>query len=296
MESSAGTCTFAAAYILGVEWVSSKNRVLGTTIISISYPIGEIFLGIAAMYIHNFRYLLRTLYTPGLFIALYFWLVPESVRWLLVTGRTERATKILKRVARINGKDLSQKSLEIIQMKRIKTAATEDEQKSLAQPLSSVMKSKKLMVRLMNCCYCWVICAYCYYGLSLSSTQIQADRNKYLSFITVVAAEIPGLLVAFFLLNRFGRRTLLSISLMVSGIATILSSLMALYSPNIVLILFIIGKCSITCAFSVLYIFTAEMWPTSLRNTMMNLCSMVGRSGAMLAPLTPLLVSRNKLQ
>lgn len=278
--------------------MSSKHRVLGTTVISIAYPVGEICLGVAAMYIHNFRTLIRTLYTPGLFIILYIWLVPESVRWLLVTGRTERAEKLLQQVAKSNDKELSPKSLEIIHSKyrekleedQIAANKLRDEHPSVVKSLCSVVMSRRLLIRLINCCYCWMICAYCYYGLSLSSTQIQGDRNKYLSFITVVAAEIPGLVTAFFLLNRVGRRTLLCLSLIVSGVATIASPFIPRDYYYIILILFIIGKCSITCSFSVLYIFTAELWPTNLRNTMMNLCSMIGRLGGMLAPLTPLLV------
>lgn len=264
---------------------------------TLSYPIGEVFLGLAAMYIHDFRILLRVLYTPGLLIITYFWLVPESIRWLLVTGQTKRAEKVLRRAARINGKEISQKTIQMIHSQyghsAIELSATNEtlkQQTSLKHSFKQVIRSKTLLIRLTNSCFCWMVCAYCYYGLSLSSTKIQGDQNKYVSFMTVAAAEIPGLLIALMLLNRFGRRALLSATMVISGLASILSPLIPPEQSTIVLVLFIIGKCAITCAFSVLYIFTAELWPTNLRNTMMNLCSMVGRSGAMLAPLTPLLV------
>jgi hypothetical protein len=41
--------------------------------------------------------------------------------------------------------------------------------------------------------------------------------------------------------------------------------------------------------------FTAEIFPTKLRTSLLGLCSMVGRLGSMLAPLTPLLVSRRRI-
>lgn len=37
--------------------------------------------------------------------------------------------------------------------------------------------------------------------------------------------------------------------------------------------------------------YTSELWPTPLRTTIMNSCSMTGRVGATIAPLTALLVS-----
>lgn len=101
-------------YILGIEWVSSRYRVWGGTIIGISFPVGEILLGFAAMYIHNYRYLLRTLYIPGMLIIVYYWLVPESVRWLLIQGRIDRAITILRQNAKFNGKILSEKSIGLI--------------------------------------------------------------------------------------------------------------------------------------------------------------------------------------
>lgn len=58
------------------------------------------------------------------------------------------------------------------------------------------------------------------------------------------------------------------------------------------LTLFLIGKLAITCSFQILYFFTSEIFPTNVRNSLLSLCSMIGRIGSMLAPQTPLLVSR----
>ena len=57
------------------------------------------------------------------------------------------------------------------------------------------------------------------------------------------------------------------------------------------LIVFLAGKFAITIAFTVVYVFTAELFPTELRHSMLGTCSMVGRIGSIIAPQTPLLVS-----
>merc|ERR1712176_1304382 len=45
------------------------------------------------------------------------------------------------------------------------------------------------------------------------------------------------------------------------------------------------GKGAIAMAFGVVYLFAAELFPTSMRSCSMGLQSVAGRSGAMLAPL-----------
>lgn len=197
MEASAGTCTFSGIYVLAMEYVSSKYRPIATSLVVTSYPIGEVLLGIIAIYIHNFRYLLRVLYTPGLLVIFYFWLVPESFRWMLITGRVDRAIKVLRRIAKANGRSLSQKSVEMLHLQYSKEAilkAHEAEQKtkmSLMQQIRLVFGSRKLGFRLLNNCYKWVTCCFCYYGLSLISTHIPGV-NRYTSYIVVQAVEIPG--------------------------------------------------------------------------------------------------------
>lgn len=291
LDAAVGTCTYMAAFVLSVEWVSTKYRVLSSTVISLFYPIGEIFIGLLAMHIPTLRTLLLVLYVPGLLIVFYYWLIPESVRWLLVTGRRERALKILKKAATANHKELSQRSQDIIQKKTKEALEATEAEESASIPISSIFRSRVLVLRLLNCSFCWIVCAHVFYGLSLSSTKIHGDDNKYLSFIVVVFAEIPGALIAYYLLDRLGRRSTLCAGLIIAGVATICSPLIPPDQTVLVRIFFFTGMCSISCAFSVLYIFTAEIWPTNLRNTLMNICSMLGRIGAMLSPLTPLLVS-----
>lgn len=281
-----------AAFVLSVEWVSTKYRVLSCTIVSLFYPMGEMILGILAMHIHSMRTLLLVVYIPGLFVAFYYWLLPESVRWLVVTGRNKRALTILRKAANANNKTLSPKSESIIADKcKEALIKNENNENQSNIPISSIFKSKVLVMRLLNCSICWIVCVHVFYGMSVSATKIHNDDNKYLSFIVVVFAEIPAAIITYYLSDRLGRKATLFVGLVVAGLAAICSPLVPPHLTLLTRLLFFTGMCSISVAFSMLYIFTAEIWPTSLRNTMMNVCSMIGRIGAMAAPLTPLLVS-----
>lgn len=281
-----------AAFVLGVEWVSSKYRVLSCTVISLFYPIGEIVLGLLAMYIPAMRTLLLAVYIPGLCVSTYYWLVPESVRWLLVTGRVDRARELLRNAAKANNKTLSKEAEEIIDEKAIEGQLMKEQESKNGISIISIFKSRTLIVRWLVCSICWIIGYLAFYGLALSATVIHGDGNKYLSFIVVVIAELPGALFAYCLLDRFGRKTTLSSSLLLGGTIILCSQLIDDDQTILTRVFFFIGMCSISCAFTTTYIYTAEIWPTSIRNTMMNICSTIGRLGAMAAPLTILLVKR----
>lgn len=146
--------------MLGIEWISSNYRPLGGTLIIASFPLGEMLLGVVAMYIHNFRHLLRVLYIPGLFAIFYFWLVPESPRWLLISGRetghVERAIKVLKRIAKVNGKKLSEKSIDMLRTQyspETRNKIETEDALTIFQQLRLVFGSRKLSFRFLNCCY-----------------------------------------------------------------------------------------------------------------------------------------------
>ena len=44
------------------------------------------------------------------------------------------------------------------------------------------------------------------------------------------------------------------------------------------------GKFGASASFSIIYMYTAELYPTEIRGTAMGLCSVLGRVGSILAP------------
>lgn len=50
-----------------------------------------------------------------------------------------------------------------------------------------------------------------------------------------------------------------------------------------------VGKFSITISYTVIYIYTTEMFPTNLRHSLVATCAMFGRLGSIISPQTPLL-------
>lgn len=58
--------------------------------------------------------------------------------------------------------------------------------------------------------------------------------------------------------------------------------------------LYLIGKFSIAMVMTSVYLFTAELFPTKYRHTLLAFASMIGRLGSITAPLTPAFVSKSQ--
>lgn len=168
-----------SSFILCIEWLSTKYRVLASTTIAGVYPLGEIWLGIAAISFPHYRTFLLAFYTPAIFVITYLWLLPESARWLHAAGHYDRATAVLSRIARQNNRELSPTSLEILKTDAKKVSKSNpNEVESIGVPFSAVFRHKVLLGRLIVCSCEWIIVALVYYGLSVNATKVVNDDNK----------------------------------------------------------------------------------------------------------------------
>ncbi len=72
-----------------------------------------------------------------------------------------------------------------------------------------------------TCCFCRFVNSLVYYGLSLSSSSL--GGNDYINFLISGAVEIPAYLFCQLTMNRLGRRWTLSGTMILGGIALLLT-------------------------------------------------------------------------
>ncbi|XP_034829497.1 organic cation transporter protein-like [Maniola hyperantus] len=290
-KTTLGAGVFSCAYILVMELVGPKYRVPAGATINTFFSIGQVLLAVIAWAVPYWKHLILTIYIPQFLFISYFWIMPESVRWYMSKGRYEKAEVFLKNVARINKRELSEKSLRALREnaeaeKRLKTVEKEDKQK---EPwLITLVFQHKVILR--RCCVSpiwWVASALIYYGMSINA--VNMSGNRYINFAAAAASEIPGYWIAVFLLDRIGRKPVLVGAYWTCAACQLAYIFMpdSLYGAS--LSVYLIGKLSIAIVMMSLYIYTAEIYPTTHRHSLLAFSSMIGRLGAITAPLTPAL-------
>lgn len=290
LDATMAAGIYSAGFILGMETVGKKNRVFGSTIVCCMFALGEILLGFMASWLRSWRALLRVVYGPGLLAIFLPLLLPESVRWLLSKGKHDEVEKIYRKMAGMNGLKVTDEAIDMFKELNVPKDETKSELviSDERKPIVQVLRSSVILSRLLVCSFCWLTNTFVYYGLSLNSVSFAGD--KYINFVLVAVVEIPAYCLAWVLNDYVGRKPTLSGAFLLSGTFCLAIQFVPAgawsYGP---LLLYMAGKLCITIAFATVYVYTAELFPTTLRHSLLGICSMTGRVGSILSPQTPLL-------
>lgn len=259
LDAAIGTVTYSASFILAMEWIGAKDRVLLGSIITATYPFGQVFLGLVARYTRNFRHLIRIVYAPGFLIIAYLWIAPESIRWLIVNGRRIQTLDTLKRAEKINCVQVSAKTLTAIEEqfnKQMESCGTTDRKQpvGMSHLIKKIFTHRIFLVRMLVCQFAWIANAFVSYGISLSSVSLAGD--KYINFVVIALAGIPAMLICYNMMEKCGRRWTLCAALIIGGASIMVSKLLPSDLRAISIFLFFIGKLFITVSFTGLYVYT----------------------------------------
>lgn len=85
-------------------------------------------------------------------------------------------------------------------------------------------------------------------------------------------------------LNRFGRKKILTFNLIFAGSTLLLSIIVPQNITWLVITFTMLGKMSITASYGTIYLFSAEQFPTVIRNVALGAASMSARVGGVSAP------------
>ncbi|KAL0880513.1 hypothetical protein ABMA27_002909 [Loxostege sticticalis] len=293
VSSTLGSATFQSSHILAMELVSPKNRVFVGACLNTCASLGLMSLGLIAWAVPYWRHLSLALYTPQLLTISYLWLMNESVRWYISKGRYEDTERVLKNIAKANKKHISDKSLEVLRKKteEVKRHQEESQEREPRQKEPSMIKLlfqyKPILCRCIITPLLWITHTLVFHGLTINAVDI--SRSKYVNYIAVAVAQIPGYWISLLLLDKIGRKPVLIASYWICAICQIVFIFLPKNQYVASLTVYMVGACSSGGVLSSLYIYTAELYPTSHRHRLFAFSCMVGRFGGILAPLTPAL-------
>ncbi|XP_045153116.1 solute carrier family 22 member 11 [Echinops telfairi] len=208
------------------------------------------------------------------------WL-PESARWLITVGKSDRALQELKKVARINGHKEAYKTLTI----EVLTSSMQEELAS-AKTSPSVLNLFRLPVlrrRTFGLLVVTFSLTFSYYGLVLDLQNLGSD--VFLLQVLFGAVDFLGRAATPLLLKFFGRRLTLASTNSLAGVSILANVLVPQDLQALRLVLAVLGKGCFGISLTCYALYRTELFPTSLRMTAEGLLQTASRLGGVMGPL-----------
>ncbi|XP_046374256.2 organic cation transporter protein-like [Haliotis rufescens] len=267
---------FTSSFVLAMELTGPSRRVFVGIIVEFYWCIGLFALGLIAYFVRNWQTLQLIIASPTALYFLYYWILPESPRWLISRGRIPEAQAIIKKVASVNGVTLPDGMLEKITI--------DDDKKAVK--VTQMFTTPYLLFITLVIFYNWFVVSMVYYGLGLNVQNLSGDI--YLNFTIANIVELVSYIMCISLLDILGRKFLQCGCMLVGGIACVATLFPVIYGDSsldwVTVALSMIGKFGASGSFAIVYVYTAELFPTMVRNSGVGVSSFCARIGGMASP------------
>ncbi|XP_053448627.1 solute carrier family 22 member 2 isoform X1 [Nycticebus coucang] len=261
-------------YILVTEFVGLSYRRTVGIFYQVAYTIGLLVLTGVAYVLPHWRWLQLAVTLPNLCFLLYYWCIPESPRWLISQNKNAKAMRIIKHIAKKNGKSLPA-SLQSLR-------PDEEVEEKLNPSFFDLVRTPQIRKRTLILMYNWFTSSALYQGLIMHIGL--AGGNIYLEFFYSALVEFPSAFIIILTIDRIGRRYPWAASNVVAGAACLAS----VFIPDDLQWLRIaascLGRMGITMAFEMVCLVNAELYPTFIRNLGVLVCSSVCDIAGIITP------------
>ncbi len=217
---------------------------------------------------------------PALYVFVIRLHMPESVRYLISREKIDEAKHIILKLEVELGVQSKPFDKEL--------SAAEIGSEHTAKPKFSSLWTEQFRTRTIMLWLAWFGIVYSYYGIFMWLPSIVFSQGfevvKTFEYVLIMTmAQLPGYFAAAWLVDKIGRRYTLSSFLLMSGVCSYFfgnaSTSTELLAWGAAMSFFNLG------AWGVIYTYTPELYPTSIRALGSGWAAGFGRIGGMLAPM-----------
>lgn len=217
---------------------------------------------------------------PAFYVFLIRLHMPESIRYLLAKNRIDEAKNIILNLESKLGVKSSpfDEQLSILEKDQLKAS----------KPKFSALWTKDYYTRTVMLWLAWFGIVFSYYGIFMWLPSIVYSQGfemiKSFEYVLIMTlAQLPGYYAAAWLVDIIGRKYTLSVFLLLSGVC---SYFFGNAISDTVLLLWGVGMSFFNLgAWGVIYTYTPENYPTSIRALGSGFAAGFGRIGGMIAPM-----------
>lgn len=253
------------------------------------YCIGGCFPSIMSLVVSRWRvfsWVMTASCIPFFFVPLACF---QSPKWLAYTKNREAVTEVINGIMAVNGEP------------ELAPPPSKDDPRiisliqSLPDPIPEDCRAlchRRVFPRLIMSCLLWFTVSYCYYGMSLIQPPAlfgDGPVGLVMAWCFSFIVEIPGYLGGSYFMSRprWGRKGV-TCYCMIAGGGLLMFIGIQEWAPEslywVFEILYFPARLIIAAAFGVVYIWTLELFPNSIRNTALGISSFAARMGTSLAP------------
>ncbi|XP_031621225.1 organic cation transporter protein [Contarinia nasturtii] len=270
-----------AGLILAIEFVDGKWRTIAGMYNLFPLPVSYMLISGIAYLTQDFRVLQLCIAIPGIFLCFLWFVIPESPRWLLCKGRTAEVATIIRKICAVNKRECPP-NVE----KLLKPPPSADKTND-----GCISLFGNSYLRLITICFplIWFTINLVYYGLILNMNSF--DGNVYLNSALAGLVELPAIGIAIIIIMWVGKKWILFSTMFCAGVSCLCITFIGNNSSIqwLKITFLMLGKFTISAGNTVMPVYTAELYPTAIRNAGVGACNMAAGVALIIVPYLSLL-------
>lgn len=281
---------YITGFVLTMEMVGPSRRTVCGVLFQLAFAAGFMLVAAWGVVIKDHMWLQILYGAHSVLLLGHWWLMDESPRWLWAHDRASEAIIIVQRALKVNGSEVKVDAAKLVGRARAQQETKTDRSYGTLDLFRTPNLRKKSLIVCLN----WFANSIVYYGLSLNMGNLVG--NPFIMLFLSGLVELPAYILVIFTMDRTGKRCLGSTLLLIGGACCICAANIPATSEiasTITVTIVMIGKACVAGSFAVVYNYTAELFPTVVRNTALGIGSMCARLSGALTPMIFLLDSLN---
>ncbi|KAF7666239.1 hypothetical protein LDENG_00112760 [Lucifuga dentata] len=271
------------SYVLNLEWFSIEHRTFSGVIISLDWTVGNWILILIAYSIKEWRMTILGVTSPLILSIIAWRWLPESARWLAANGKVEEAHYYIMKCAKMNNRSMCMAAITPGTL----LDSVQDQEKGNKYTFIDLFRTPNIRKIALCSGIVWFGVAFSYYGISLNISGF--GLNPYLTQFIFASIEIPIRIGVYYFLKHFGRRPGQTGSLLLTGLFLFINMFVSKDKWAIRTTIVTLGRAVSEASFTIVYLFTTELYPTVVRQNGLGYTSLLARLGVSISPLVMLL-------